>query len=127
MVTVGFFAVGGRQWSPFAEVPQLIPDARFFEVANSTSEACRECLRTETRCAALLDPWKSECRALVDGTTVAQTSDCEVKSFVGAAKAPEGTPLIPALAACSTVCTAPHMEVYPNYASGYSRPFLSLT
>ena len=127
MVTLGFFEVGGRRWSAFADVPQLIPDAKFFEVTNSTSEACRECLRVETRCAALLEPWKSECRALVDGATVAQTSDCEVKSFIGAASALEGTPLIPALAACRTVCTAPHAEVYPNHASGYSRPFLSLS
>ena len=92
-------------------MPQLAPGVEFCKAqASMTTQACRECVRTETRCAALLEPWRERCLGLVDLAMTAQRS----------------TPLAPALAACSTVCTALDDTIFPNHTIGFSRPFLAI-
>ena len=127
MVTLGFFTVGGSRWAPHTEMPQIAPDANYFQVSNSTQEACRACVQTQMRCAALRDPWQSECNRFAASVVVAQTSSCEVSSYVTAGGAPSGDPVVPALAACSSVCVSPMENAVHLYESGYMRPYLAFT
>lgn len=127
MVTLGFFAYGGRQWTPFVDKPVVIPNTSFFAVHNATSQACLDCVRMEARCDALLEPWRSNCNNMIDSALIAQSSNCEVCSFVGAGDLPKGRALTGVLQACSTVCTPTNKEAFPRHMQGYARPFLSLT
>ena len=65
--------------------------------------------------------------ALASSVSAAQTSTCEVQSYVTAAGAPTGFPVIPALAACSSVCTSPTEKAFPDHGLGYMPPYLQLT
>jgi hypothetical protein len=121
MATLGFFTFGGSQWNAFEQLPQLVPNARFFETSNSESAACRECIAVEARCAAVREPWKHSCERLIEGTTVAQTSTCHVRSHIGSRLAAQGTPLLPVFAACRSLCSRPDSE--SPHAAGYARPF----
>jgi hypothetical protein len=127
MVTLGFFSVGGHRWAPHTEMPHITPDAKFFRVPNNSQEACRACMRIEMRCAALEEPWRAQCDRFAAGIVAAQTTGCEVLSYVSAADAPAGTPIIPALAACSSACTSPTEQTPPAFERGYARPYLVVT
>ena len=126
MVTLGFFTFGGTRWTPHTVLPQIEPDMKVFELENLNATACHQCLQTELRCASVdgSHPARVECERLSASLRPLRLSSCEVRSFVGSSIATSGTPLRPALAACSTVCTAPGQRVFPDYGSGYSRPFV---
>ena len=127
MATLWFFVFGGRQWTPYVDKPTAVPDSSFFTVHNSTAQACLDCVRMEARCDALLEPWRSHCNQIIDSALLAQTSDCDVCSFVGAADLPKGLALASVLQACGTVCTAPSAETFPQHMRGYARPYLALS
>ena len=118
MVSLGFFTISGCRSAPYAELPELVPNAKFFEVPNKTAEACRNCVKLETRCEALLPPWRAECHRLLKGLIVAQTTDSKVQSYLGSTAIPEGSPLAPALAACASLCG----EMGLPHGGGYARP-----
>ena len=127
MVTLGFFAFGGDQWTPYINKPEVIPNTSYFAISNSTSQACRDCIHTEARCDALIEPWKSQCNNHIDSVLLAQSSECDVRSFVGAGNIPKGTALVSVLNACSTVCSISPGVFVQDYMRGYDRPYLSLS
>ena len=125
MVTLGFFTFGGARWSPHTDLPTIIPDMDFFRTGNMEAPACHACLRTELRCPAIANPAQQQsCETLATSLTSAETSSCEVRSFVGAGGAPTGAPLRSLLAACSSVCTPTDVVGFPDYGRGFERPFL---
>ena len=127
MATLGFFVFGGKQWTPYVNKPTVVPDSSFFTIENSTAQACIDCIRTEARCDALYEPWRSECNRIIDSSLLVQESNCDVKSFIGAADIPSGRGLETVMRACGTLCQTPDTDGFPMHELGYARPYLSLT
>lgn len=126
MVTLGFFDVGGRRWSPFTEHAQLVPDSGYFALESSNMEGCRECVTQELRCAALVgETARAKCALLADSLVTARQTACEVKSYLAAGVLPEACLLASVLARCDSLCHAPSRPPLRDYSRGYDRPFLT--
>lgn len=124
MVSLGFFTIGGQHSSASVPQPGLSLKARaesdglhLHRVAPAQVGACMACLRTESRCDAVLPPWRAQCEAATALQPITETGCC-VDSFVGLEPA-----MFPALAACASVCSLPHEEHFSSYSRDYARPF----
>jgi len=126
---LGFFTSGGDgRPSPSVDASDddntsSSPHTKYFEISNSTSTACLQCIRLEARCDSLAPQALQACHEIINKIEIVDSlENCKVSTFIGATT-PIDSPFIPGLAICSSVCTPPGGTGFPNYHVGYGRPY----